>query len=254
MDRPIVICSVSLSVPTVRWTAQVGLQRRSGTDVHLMLVERTPRSAARAPAAQAAAAQPIAEEPTAPTVEPVELVVDKDAMLEEMESMFEMAVVKVVCTALFCCAVLCCAVLCCAVLCCAVLCCAVLCCAVCGCVCACTRARNSCVWSFMRSRQIWARVFCGLLFRFGGLANAVDRNVSLRESIAHARSHAYSHAHACKATHPFRAHFALHRFGDRTCRYSLMIALRRMETWARRTCWRHSGWPFPWRSSTEASR
>ena len=87
-----------------------------------MLVERTPRSAARAPAAQAAAAQPIAEEPTAPTVEPVELLVDKDAMLEEMESMFEMAVVKVVCTALFCCAVLCCAVLCCAVLCCAVLC------------------------------------------------------------------------------------------------------------------------------------
>ena len=64
-----------------------------------MLVERTPRSAARVPAAQAAAAQPIAEEPTAPTVEPVELVVDKDAMLEEMESMFEMAVVKVVCTA-----------------------------------------------------------------------------------------------------------------------------------------------------------
>ena len=85
-----------------------------------MLVERTPRSAARAPAAQAAAAQPIAEEPTAPTVEPVELVVDKDAMLEEMESMFEMAVVKVVCTALHCTAVLCCAVLCCAVLCCAV--------------------------------------------------------------------------------------------------------------------------------------
>ena len=168
-----------------------------------MLVERTPRSAARAPAAQAAAAQPIAEEPAAPTVEPVELVVDKDAMLEEMESMFEMAVVKVVCTALFCCAVLCCAVLCCAVL-----CCAVLCCAVCGCVCACTRARNSCVWSFMRSRQIWARVFCGLLFRFGCLANAVDRNVSLRESIAHA----HSHAHACKATHPFRAHFCFAPF------------------------------------------
>ena len=99
-----------------------------------MLVERTPRSAARAPAAQAAAAQPIAEEPTAPTVEPVELLVDKDAMLEEMESMFEMAVVKVVCTALHCCAVLCCAVLCCAVLCC-----------VWGCVCMHARARFVCL-------------------------------------------------------------------------------------------------------------
>ena len=154
-----------------------------------MLVERTPRSAARAPAAQAAAAQPIAEEPTAPTVEPVELVVDKDAMLEEMESMFEMAVVKVVCTALHYTAVLCCAVPCCAVLCCAVF----------GGVCACTHARDSCVWLFMRSRQIWARVFCGLLFRFGCLANAVDRNVSLRESIAH--SHASRARQHTRFTH-----------------------------------------------------
>jgi hypothetical protein len=93
-----------------------------------MMVERTPRSAARVPAAQAAAAQPIAEEPTAPMVEPVELVVDKDAMLEEMESMFEMAVVKVVCTAPHCTALHCTTVRAC-----------------CGCVCVCMRARDSCV-------------------------------------------------------------------------------------------------------------